>query len=646
MLTKQNKLDIFGLLCDAFPKNVPIPVEKLSSYLEDNGLRFEEFGYQNVQALLQDLTEFLSLGNGQGKDTKSEAVYLHDYRPLETTRTMNKTNRKGQKAKTAPSPKKAKKEKPTPEPTTKKGVSPIPRAEKSIIQKAVLDAMGKNSQYKAGQEYPLSSFSKALIDSGVNCHQFGYGKMKNMLAILTDLFSIRDIDTKGAKQPVILILPNNKEDYPKVSKADVLPTAGKVVPVKEENKKTSHKKKTEKSEAKESDFFVPDKLLLSIKEMATLGLDDDTLVHKLKEDYGKAVESRTLERRKEGIVFPLSFVNRNGESLIGAIRKSDSNTSYGYYLGFVGPDKDKPKDYLRMMVHFNDFEESIQSLSKMAKKESWCYHNSKDKYIILKIYLQYTFYRLVTQKKILVDEKSGFVAFNTGLVTEDFDTIYGVMLINRSENVKEDYLFQGFTIAGSQGIGKIVVEHFSPLPKKATYIEDPSDLLPKEDMQIHTDYHHILLDNIDRLPLSFVSNICAPFADCKKIVDQIAKEKNDFKIDRLYQNLSEKIEKNDFLYNLFRASLEISINKGISMMHYDYRMLLPSFFPTRNVLSFMVPLSFGRNASKVEAVLLIEKTASGNYQGQTILTLKQCYVNSRLICPLESTYLKAEEIED
>ena len=62
-------------------------------------------------------------------------------------------------------------------------------------------------------------------------------------------------------------------------------------------------------------------------------------------------------------------------------------------------------------------------------------------------------------------------------------------------------------------------------------------------------------------------------------------------------------------------------------------------------MSLMLPLEFG-NKDEVEAVLLIEKTQSGNYQGQTILTLKQCYVNARLILPLENSFLNPAKIED
>ena len=51
--------------------------------------------------------------------------------------------------------------------------------------------------------------------------------------------------------------------------------------------------------------------------------------------------------------------------------------------------------------------------------------------------------------------------------------------------------------------------------------------------------------------------------------------------------------------------------------------------------------------------LVVEQTQSGNYQGQTILTLDQAYIDARLLCRLNSEWLttnisadEADEAED
>ena len=137
----------------------------------------------------------------------------------------------------------------------------------------------------------------------------------------------------------------------------------------------------------------------------------------------------------------------------------------------------------------------------------------------------------------------------------------------------------------------------------------------------------------------------APFPTEKKILTSIAACKNDYQRDKLYQKLRHHVEKNLILYTLLKTSLELTIEKAKRMIAYDYRMALPSYFPTRNVISMMLPLEFVTGKG-IHAVLLVEKTASGNYQGQTILTAKQSYVNARLIGPLNNTYLDPSKIED
>jgi hypothetical protein len=287
----------------------------------------------------------------------------------------------------------------------------------------------------------------------------------------------------------------------------------------------------------------------------------------------------------------------------------------------------------------------MADLAKLARKEKWCYHNSKDKYIILKIYLQYTFYQVFSQNKLKEDPSSSFACFNTGLKTESYEDIYGILLKSQDKNIPQPYIFQGFSTAASQGLGKIVVEHFNPLPQKANYIHSSDDLVYNSNSDIHTDYHHIILDNLDRFPLSFLKALVLPFKEENKLLSQIEKEKSAFTKDKLFSKLEKLVEKNDTLFSLLRISLEASISKAIRMVNYDYRNALPSFFPTRNVMSLMLPLEFTNN-DEVEAVLLIERTPSGNYQGQTILTLKQCYVNARLISPLENSFLNPTKIED
>ena len=46
-----------------------------------------------------------------------------------------------------------------------------------------------------------------------------------------------------------------------------------------------------------------------------------------------------------------------------------------------------------------------------------------------------------------------------------------------------------------------------------------------------------------------------------------------------------------------------------------------------------------RSEERVDNVLVVELTESGNYQGQTILTPKQAYLDARLVCRPDSDWL-------
>jgi hypothetical protein len=47
----------------------------------------------------------------------------------------------------------------------------------------------------------------------------------------------------------------------------------------------------------------------------------------------------------------------------------------------------------------------------------------------------------------------------------------------------------------------------------------------------------------------------------------------------------------------------------------------------------------------VDLALVVERTASGAYQGQTVLPLNQAYSNSRLVCRPDSDWLRTDTVE-
>ena len=72
----------------------------------------------------------------------------------------------------------------------------------------------------------------------------------------------------------------------------------------------------------------------------------------------------------------------------------------------------------------------------------------------------------------------------------------------------------------------------------------------------------------------------------------------------------------------WRQRLAASVRRQLQMCIRDsFKTALPCFFPTRNVMSLMLPLALLRD-DRVDLALVVELTQSGNYQGQTILPLR------------------------
>lgn len=608
MLNEKEKKRIHGLMLEDFTIGVDIPLAKVALYLKDKNINYTEFGFKKIKLFLNGL-EFLEL------KSKKEDGHVNDYVVIKKEDDMKKKGLTAVK-----------------QVKTKKPEQVLSKKEKTITiddKKSLFQLFQR--KFKKDTKYPIKDFVSYLYENGILISDYGYTKAQDFFTCLKPYVLL---EKKDGQYLVSLDGSIDAKDKEK-----------KNTPVKNTNARNDSLKKIQKTEKlPDTDFFIPENILTSLKNNIVVHLEDSSLERQIWDDYQKTLKAGKIRKKDNNFIFPLSLETRDHEKMIGAIKKSTTKTDYEYFLSFVGCDREKPKDALENDIYFPDFDKNVKSLSLLARKEKWCYHNSSDPFVILKIYLKYTYYRLEDQDLVMFDEKSGYAAFNTGLMSPDYEDIYAIMVRNDDKTVKQKYLFQGFTVSASQGLGKILVEHFNPLPNRAEYITSSDQLYYDIREELHTDDRHIIIDNIDRFPMSFLSAMLLPFAKEKKIVDTILKTRNENEKARQYARLEDAIASNQIIYSLLKTYLDSAIDKSLRMVEHDYRMALPSFFPTRNVVSLMLPLSFGKDG--VDAVLLVEKTASGNYQGQTILTPKQCYVNARIISTLENTYLDPSKIED
>ena len=163
--------------------------------------------------------------------------------------------------------------------------------------------------------------------------------------------------------------------------------------------------------------------------------------------------------------------------------------------------------------------------------------------------------------------------------------------------------------------------------------------------QTYKDFEHIIIDNIRRLPLQFLYD---QFFDNPQARDLVEKIKNAHERDgrlNCYEQLKTLLNENSRLFMRIQNRLKDSIELARKRVRWNYKTAVPSYFPKRDSMSLMLPLAL-QDESKPDVALVVELTRSGSYQGQTILTLPQAYIDARLMCRITGDWLTPSQIFD
>ena len=269
--------------------------------------------------------------------------------------------------------------------------------------------------------------------------------------------------------------------------------------------------------------------------------------------------------------------------------------------------------------------------------------NDERKNTILKSYICTTFYRLSRENKIAISEDGELAAFNTGLVNKRYDDIYACF---EPSDKGIAWQFSGFTTAGARGLGKQLVSKFNPLPQAATYFSRKEDMLFDLDKDLIVDYDHIIVDNIERLPLEFLEEEMRSNDDALEVIAEIKQSEPGDERAGLFEELSEIVEDDARVFRRTREGIEAAVRLACRRVRWNFKTAIPSYYPRGNSMSLLLPLSL-TDEDHVDAALVVQLTPSGNYQGQTILTMRQAYKHARLICRPDSDWLTtAQQFED
>lgn len=257
------------------------------------------------------------------------------------------------------------------------------------------------------------------------------------------------------------------------------------------------------------------------------------------------------------------------------------------------------------------------------------------RFAILRSYICTTFYRLQKEGKVAIAAGGELAAFNTGLVDDRYDDIFCCF---KPSHGRIPWEFAGFATAGARGLGKQLVSLFSPLPERAAYFSCKEDMLFDVDRELITDYEHVILDNMERLPLEFLEGELSASRPARSVLDELERATDHAERQRLFGELSAIVDGDARLFRRLRSGLEDAVDTARRRVRWNYKAAIPSYYPRDNAMSFLLPLCLLRD-NEADAALVVQLTPSGNYQGQTILTMRQAYQNARLICRPDSDWL-------
>lgn len=246
------------------------------------------------------------------------------------------------------------------------------------------------------------------------------------------------------------------------------------------------------------------------------------------------------------------------------------------------------------------YDTAIDHLAKLADKEPWDFSDAKEpKNSILKNYLEHTFRKVFSEKKVFFTKDNQWACFNTGLVTSNLESIFALCEKNFHTTIEnrscQPYVLKSFARESDY---QLISVFKGELPDVADFFSNPEDLIFNPRCRIVPQIDHIIEDNIDRFPSHM-------------------------------QNLSS----DELCRRLHGAILEAQ-KKVMS----NYKIAVPQYYGGR--IQLLLPLCLTPASPNPDLALAIHKIGNNTYTARTCLTLKMAYNNARLIVKPQSSWLK------
>lgn len=552
MITELNKKEIYELLKRKLDFNKPYPLSAVGKELTIAGHGCRRYGYARMKNLMKELKEFIKIEDYEHEGHSNSNITLIPWTPGQTDGNINSLwtstssemaeieNEMGSgliKIKKAP----AKQDKHALKLSKKDPGSYEKQYSRLKTKESEAAGQSGNTQrlndkekekiyqilcgvFPKNQKIHMAKVSKYLIERGFSPKNYGYSKMKNLLQEMPQFIAMDEIVMHGVPNVQVTLLDRSSLPEKKALPVQVKPKVPAVIaqPAPEKPKLDLPVIEAPRKE-KQVDFlsltYLPPKILDFLKRKG-IGNPEKLLA----QAYQQSLEQNTVQARSYSITFPVFFLPEEGS--IAVLKKNEKPYGRQWYLSYVGsPRKEQeaeeeereeehpipPGKSLEQFADLGYWQDFLKELAEMALPEKWDDSNKRyGRYYILKKYMQYTFYRLLQENKVCISEDHKFAAFNTGLVNNRYDDIYACFVPNPQKG-KEPWKFEAFAIAGirgKDGYGKMLTNYFNPLPQVPAYVEKNEDLIYDLSKDLITDYEHIIIDNMHRLPLGYLREGC------------------------------------------------------------------------------------------------------------------------------------------
>lgn len=393
---------------------------------------------------------------------------------------------------------------------------------------------------------------------------------------------------------------------------------------------------------------VPGRLSYLLPHVLAAGYQESDIRSILQDSWSAAWSERAIRRYEDKLHFPL-FINHKDKgcpielTLTKNQNDADGRKLFFNFVGYTRIEEDAGGNPGRAMEGFAyvPWATFLPELAEAALKEHWDFGRPNEygyRFDILKSYINYTFFRILRQEKIRIAPDGSFAAFNSGLVDRWYDDIY---VCFEPQLGSPEWRYCGLATLGNRGLRKKLIASINPLPERAEWFTSIDEILFDTKRELDSDFEHIFLDNLNRLPIEWVTGQIGNDALKKMGVD--VEDTDIVDEDDFYDALIDFVECDFSAFTKLRAGVNEAIELALKRVSWNYKAAIPSYYPKHDSMSFLLPLCL-LNPDRADAALVVELQESGVYQGVTILTMEMAYKDARLICRPDSDWLNTAVI--